>query len=197
MSLQNGTFSIFSIAPLDKEDETERKQILETRPWYLHPWISHIVTLLCGISLGFALRSLILQKQDTYETGFATDLAPARSSVGLVPYRFTGGLELNENDTLVRDTSGPQYAGTPSVEIDRNWDKMVLGLEVVLSGVEASTIEGDTIRDPDGRGLRLSVDVYHSLHCVNMVRKAVDFDYYHPGGKHPYFDRDHTEINAR
>jgi len=132
----------------------------------------------------------------TYANGFGTDLRTASLAVDLKKRSFTGGLSVDENNTLYRevDPARPQYAGTPSPEVDEAWDDVMLALEIVLTGDEAESVAGKTAEEPDQPGhWRFSLDVYHSLHCVNVVRKGLDPLYYHPDGKRAYFYRMHVD----
>ncbi|KAH6662291.1 hypothetical protein B0J14DRAFT_307939 [Halenospora varia] len=40
---------------------------------------------------------------------------------------------------------------------------------------------------------RISLDVYHSLHCLDTVRRGLDPHYYHPDMKLPYTYRMHID----
>ncbi|RMY99402.1 hypothetical protein D0860_08306 [Hortaea werneckii] len=82
----------------------------------------------------------------------------------------------------LRQPGQVQYVGRPAKQIDEAWERLLRGLEIVLDGPEAETIKGKTFEEPENKGWRLSMDMYHSLHCVNVVRRAIDFDHYSGDG---------------
>ncbi|KAE9367280.1 hypothetical protein N431DRAFT_472280 [Stipitochalara longipes BDJ] len=152
----------------------------------------------------FALLSIILaighwnpQKWSlgTFETGFKTDFGPIKSQIGIVKYQFTGGLHLDEHGTLQRevDPTQPQFVGEPSEAIDESWDDLLSVMEIIVKGSEADEVRGRTTQGQNEGEWRMSLDAYHSFHCLNSVRKAVDPQYYNPDGKHTYFYRRHLD----
>ncbi|KAH0541676.1 hypothetical protein FGG08_003839 [Glutinoglossum americanum] len=193
-SLEKGETDAF-INDVDKDPESHHHY----QPTQKHPWPWVFATLI----LSFLSLSLILKllggktcPARSYETGFSSDLEAIYPAVGLQKVHFTGGLSLTENKTLFRETvpGRVQYAGAPNAEIDEAWTDLLRGLEVVLEGDEAKTVAGKTMEEPEGGKWRLSLDMYHSLHCVNEVRKALDISYYHPPSHPPpYFYRTHVD----
>ncbi|KAH0548684.1 hypothetical protein GP486_007772 [Trichoglossum hirsutum] len=189
-SLEKGETDAF----IGGDPELTQRLAPQKRPW---PWM--LATFFLSV-LSIAL--LVKPLGDTkcpprnYATGFDTDLESVLPAVGLQKLRFTGGLTLAENKTLFREVvpGQVQYAGAPNAEIDKAWTDLLRGLEVVLEGDEARTVAGKTMEEPEGGKWRLSLDVYHSLHCVNEVRKALDMSYYHPPSHPaPYFYRIHVD----
>lgn len=182
-----------TVSFLEKDDEFQcpyhhQHSSIAKLPWI---WIASTVFFML-LSLTLTTKDLRISR--SFETGFATDLEAAWPSAELKQLSFTGGLLLDQNNTLYRQiVDGPQYAGAPSPEIDGSWDKLLGALEIVLEGEEAATIAGTTKLGPNGKGWQLSIDVYHSLHCVDVVRRGLDNQYYHPDGKFPYFYRDHLD----
>ncbi|QGA18663.1 hypothetical protein EYB26_006348 [Talaromyces marneffei] len=138
------------------------------------------------------------RKKGSYQFGFRTDFVPVKTTIALEEASFTGGLLYDENGTLYQevDSGQPQYVGLPGPHIDKAWKDLMNGLDVVIEGKEAEDagLLGLTIAEPDGKSFRLSLDVYHSLHCVNLVRQALDVNYYHRNGEGPHIYRLHTGI---
>ncbi|KIX93903.1 uncharacterized protein Z520_10240 [Fonsecaea multimorphosa CBS 102226] len=104
----------------------------------------------------------------------------AFGSIELKQVRFTGGLLVTENGTLYRpvDPNEPQYVGEPSPDIDRNWADLLYAPEVGLYGEDAAQLVGKTYQMPESGAYRSALDVFHTLHCVNEVRKELDNWYY-------------------
>ncbi|KAE8444808.1 hypothetical protein EG329_014268, partial [Mollisiaceae sp. DMI_Dod_QoI] len=93
----------------------------------------------------------------------------------------------------------PQYFGVPSAEIDGAWQTLLAGeflgvseeevaLNRELSGPEGFDESdrweggmvkvGGKIAGGSGSGYYIALDVFHSLHCLNAVRKELDKSYY-------------------
>ncbi|OJJ42268.1 hypothetical protein ASPZODRAFT_137405 [Penicilliopsis zonata CBS 506.65] len=175
---------------LPDEKPPRTKNQIFARQW---PWIlSTLFFALLSALLFFRLPS---SPYGSYEKGFSTDLKSIRSSIELQEVQFTGGLELDENGRLisVTDPGAPKYAGPPSPEIDDAWNELMLALDLDLSEDEAEGVKEWTMKGEDNAKYRVSLDMYHSLHCLNAIRKALDIDYYEPGKKHPYYYRLHID----
>ncbi|KAH8821798.1 hypothetical protein F5884DRAFT_769085 [Xylogone sp. PMI_703] len=145
----------------------------------LQQWIWQISTavLLCTtLALLYKIRKM---SSNTYENGFATDLKAITQHIELEKVVFTNEIELSADGHLVRvPGDGPQYVGDPSPEIDEAWANMLEGLNMDLSGEEANDIRGETYQWPGSDVFYSGVDVFHSLHCLNEIRKALHPDYY-------------------
>ncbi|TIC90053.1 hypothetical protein CH35J_012364 [Colletotrichum higginsianum] len=125
--------------------------------------------------------------------GFPTELDPVKSVLASETVRFTGGLHYHPNGTLYRETIAgePQYVGAPSPEVDLAWDTLLKGQYMNLNGNEASTMVGRTWKDDSGN-YEVALDVMHTLHCVNKIRKALDPEYYHES-ESPRIHRMHVD----
>ena len=107
---------------------------------------------------------------------------PAKQAMEAKRVQFKGELRFHDNGTMYRYTPGPTYFGPASQEIDDNWYKLLYARGVDLSEVEieAAGMKGKTWEEPMGGLWRTGLDVFHQLHCLNMVRKALDVTYYPP-----------------
>ncbi|KAG8164388.1 hypothetical protein KVR01_006306 [Diaporthe batatas] len=65
-----------------------------------------------------------------------------------------------------------RYTGPPSDDIERSWDDLMAAINFNVSGELASPVEGETFHYPDGHYL-LGLEVFHGLHCVNIMRRTV------------------------
>ncbi|KAH8805515.1 hypothetical protein F5884DRAFT_835828 [Xylogone sp. PMI_703] len=103
-----------------------------------------------------------------------------RSKIELVEIAFTGGIKLDrDNKTFYREKgTGTQYVGRPSPEIDQAWDNLLLGLNFDVSPGQVMHLQEETYKWPSDQQYFLGLDVFHSLHCLNRVRQALDVDYY-------------------
>ncbi|KAI9929378.1 hypothetical protein MW887_000847 [Aspergillus wentii] len=67
-----------------------------------------------------------------------------------------------------------KYQGKPSPEIDQAWNDLYPMTYSRITGHEAQKLINQTIpipNDPDG--YLISLDIFHQLHCLNMIRKKV------------------------
>ena len=85
-------------------------------------------------------------------------------------------------------------------------------MEVIVTGDDAKEVAGKTTQGQEEGEWRMSLDVYHSIHCLvsaflfvhrnilanrlyqNAVRKTIDPQYYNPDGKRKYYWRRHLGI---
>ncbi|KAL4938419.1 hypothetical protein BDV06DRAFT_56530 [Aspergillus oleicola] len=79
-----------------------------------------------------------------------------------------------------------RFRGTPSQEIDDAWDEITYaegGLvrltQDEVERVNASEFAAEYTEDMGG-GYIAGVEVFHQLHCLNMLRQATYWDYYAP-----------------
>ncbi|KAI0154554.1 hypothetical protein GGR57DRAFT_466020 [Xylariaceae sp. FL1272] len=149
------------------------------------------------IFLGLVLLSdnIRLRRKHTSKSAFSTDLTVAQHISELIEYRFTGGIQVDHNGSLYREVNPlePQYAGEPSPEIDKAWEDLLGATDLKLDMSDLYGAERASVHTADGKGVLITLDVYHSLHCLDLVRKAIDFRYYYPTGQVPYFYRSHLD----
>ncbi|KAM3073489.1 hypothetical protein ACMFMG_004613 [Clarireedia jacksonii] len=162
----------------------KRRRLVERLIWGL-------LIIFCLVVLFDNIR---LRQTQNCASAFNTDLTTAKHISELIEYRFTGGIQIDHEGKLYREVNPlePQYAGEPVPEIDKAWDDLLSAVDLGFDMDELHGAERTSVHTPDGKVL-ISLDVYHSLHCVNLVRKAIDFRYYHPTGQVPYFYRSHVD----
>ncbi|KAI0973469.1 hypothetical protein F4678DRAFT_426836 [Xylaria arbuscula] len=114
----------------------------------------------------------------SYARGFSTEIANALLGTHLKDTRFRGALTYNETGSLVidREPGESVWIGKPSTEMDELWNSLERANIIHLQGDEAKLVREDTAF-LDGRWIT-GVDVFHQLHCLNMVRKGLYPEHY-------------------
>jgi hypothetical protein len=113
-----------------------------------------------------------------------SDFASARSAIKYLTTQFTSSLEFRDPEHIYRvaDSSTPPYVGNSSKhEIDSSWDELILPADIDISDAEAAPLlaHGASIyRDPTTGKYRIELEVFHSLHCLNMLRMRIYSEQY-------------------
>ncbi|KAJ8132760.1 hypothetical protein O1611_g860 [Lasiodiplodia mahajangana] len=142
-------------------------------------WVAVTVVIwFISLLLTWKIASVVTRPRYDVSLGLNTELEPLKSQIEMQVIRFTGDLDWDENGTLIRTHPGPiEYVGDPTPEIDAAWEHLIFGEAVDLKGDEARTIEGTTFQKAGGWWV-LGIEVFHHLHCLNMIRKTLHLDYY-------------------
>ncbi|KAI1261337.1 hypothetical protein F5Y18DRAFT_401683 [Xylariaceae sp. FL1019] len=178
---------------LEDEAIMQRFQPRKSKRWPMIQYlIWGILAFLCLVLLSDNIR---LRRKQPSTSAFSTDLTVAQHTSELIESRYTGGIQVDQNGKLYREVnpSEPQYAGEPSPEIDKAWDDILGATDLRLDMDELYGAERNSVHTADGKGVLITLDVYHSLHCLDLVRRAIDFRYYYPTGEVPYFYRPHLD----
>ncbi|KAM3418540.1 hypothetical protein BST61_g4518 [Cercospora zeina] len=149
-----------------------------------------VVVAVVAFALGYATSFFVTErKAQTYSTEFA----PARSAVELEQVQFTGAPKFDDEGEPFFDYDQNQvlFSGTPTEAIDRAWDQLIERRYFIITNDEAREAWGpgyeQYYRFPDTPhhegGYVAGLDVLHTLHCVNMLRKALYKDHY---GEHTH-----------
>ncbi|KAK7923739.1 hypothetical protein PG985_007810 [Apiospora marii] len=130
-------------------------------PWVALPCIIVLVSICMAAYFHYQLRA---QLQKTIELPYTNHLIRYKRR----PFVIGLGDNLTE------------YEARPSPELDAKWDDLYSMGIVAISQEQASHLEEKTqplSHDPDNRYV-LGLDVFHDLHCLNMLRKHLLPDYY-------------------
>ncbi|KAI3323861.1 hypothetical protein HD806DRAFT_76421 [Xylariaceae sp. AK1471] len=95
-----------------------------------------------------------------------------------VEVTFTGALTYNSSGVLVNEYMPGQrrWVGEPTPNIDAAWDDLKEFWTVLLEGNEANNVRDQTLLQ-DGYWVT-GLDVFHQLHCLDSLRRAVYPDSY-------------------
>ncbi|KAL6824666.1 hypothetical protein J3E69DRAFT_367122 [Trichoderma sp. SZMC 28015] len=100
--------------------------------------------------------------------------AKADISAGLHTVRFDATIKFNDSHLAYRPPTEPAYVGQPSPEIDNNWENLLGAVNIFVTPSEQKLLGTELWLDP-ATGL---VTVFHDLHCLNMLRKALYIEHY-------------------
>lgn len=117
----------------------------------------------------------------TQPTFWPTDLDSMKPVVEYETIEYTGSLLYNTTSQRVyRNVSVDdiQFVGPPKPEIDAAWDKLLKDEWPVLTDEEAEPFLPELRRLPNDNRYHFEPDMFHSLHCLNALRQALDKDYY-------------------
>lgn len=152
--------------------------------WKLATFLLAIATLTQAALLVF------IASPDGEETRTAFPGAPNPYKKTIRSYTFA--LRASENGTLypVTDPSSPTYAGPPSPQIDQAWNQLMEPRYFKLTESEIAHLTSTDLDLPAPEplpqwagavpepGVYGGIDMLHSLHCVDSLRKALTPAYY-------------------
>ncbi|EMD91266.1 hypothetical protein COCC4DRAFT_155203 [Bipolaris maydis ATCC 48331] len=138
-------------------------------------------------------------KWGSFENGFVEERVVAPADIfELTQTVFTGGVDFTPDG---EEILGPSlYVGEPSPEIDAAWDAIIGGRThyFSISKEEAVALWGKDAhryKDRPQGGFTGTLDLFHCLHCLNQLRKALRRDIYpeekYRGMVHQYHCIDH------
>ncbi|KAK0718662.1 hypothetical protein B0T26DRAFT_713864 [Lasiosphaeria miniovina] len=181
------------------DDEPNNSRQAESRPpgylrFILRPAVAWTLTAIFA-SLSLMLAMVIDRdspvpsgKLGTFSAGYATDFATARKHIHVAQTRFTGGPAFDEKgDMYIPHPSPVLYVGDPAThpEVDYNWDNLTWGRYVLITREEAVSSWGEDIDsywDEQRGGYVAGFDLFHTLHCLNNLRKALNPGHYGSSG---------------
>ncbi|CAN8099688.1 unnamed protein product [Discula destructiva] len=135
---------------------------------------------------------LLLERPETwhfgsYETAFITDLQ-SLANIPLEIRRFGGSPLCDENGTVYAppvDGSWPESSdddfASRTMEADSNWSELLENRYFSVSEEEATDAWGEMRHeyvDLEEGGYTAALDVFHTLHCLNEIRMALQPDKY-------------------
>ncbi|KAF7187155.1 Cyclochlorotine biosynthesis protein R, partial [Pseudocercospora fuligena] len=109
-----------------------------------------------------------------------TDMADAWPAIEYEERTFTGALVYDPTRKRVvrKSDSDTDYFGPPSKELDDRWDDLLRNEFPIMTEDEAAPFIPELVRVPKTNQFHFEPDVFHALHCVNMVRKEVSKSLY-------------------
>ncbi|KAK3949211.1 hypothetical protein QBC32DRAFT_176948, partial [Pseudoneurospora amorphoporcata] len=178
--------------PLHPQQEKGQQQHEQQRRRSPLCWPSKALTFWIFMSLFFACTTTWLtaelhavRKEGSFAKGFRGELDAAKHLISVKTTLFGGSPRFKEDGTeYVPDMdrgnmNGEEhhgaYVGTPRREIDHNWALLHWGRFFLLTEEEAKSAWGDEYKEfwsPKHGGYVAALEVMHTLHCLDHIRKA-------------------------
>ncbi|KAI1496491.1 hypothetical protein F5X99DRAFT_400360 [Biscogniauxia marginata] len=144
-------------------DRIQRRCFHGSRIICATPWILLFTAVLLWTGHYFQLQA-------SYESSYQSPYSPAQH---LIQYE--------QRQFFTLSASNPNgYSGPPSPELDKNWEDLYSMGIVAISRDEAEKLPNKTSMLPHDEQQRyvVGLDVFHALHCLNMIRKLLHSEYY-------------------
>jgi hypothetical protein len=177
----------------DTEEQLSPSISSSTHRW---KWATYILAVLSATQFLLLVWPRHPQNpRNTYETGFPTDFNDAKPHIMLEERRFGSPIRATENGTLFRVENPDErpYTGDYQLEELRPaWDELIRERYFLFEESEIADMNEDTFQSnleplPQTRtniiipqtGIYGGVDMLHSLHCLDALRRRLK-----PGGHH-------------
>ncbi|CAK7221034.1 hypothetical protein SBRCBS47491_004389 [Sporothrix bragantina] len=109
------------------------------------------------------------------------ELAPVREHITPLDISFTGGVNFNEKGEMYKPHPGKDiYVGAGPL-VDKEWDVLTFGRYFIISDDEARETFGPGYKEyynEQFNGYVIGLDMFHTLHCLNNLRKLIHPEYY-------------------
>ncbi|EAA30500.3 hypothetical protein GE21DRAFT_10623 [Neurospora crassa] len=149
-----------------------------------------------------------VRKHGSFAQGFRSELDAAKHLIKVKTVDFGGSPRFKEDGTeyvpVPSDGEAAHYkayVGTPRREIDHNWALLHWGRFFLLTEQEAKSAWGDEYKQfwsPKHGGYVVALEVMHTLHCLDHIRKAFYPDHYPVDSDiHGTLHRDHCLDHLR
>ncbi|KXS98423.1 hypothetical protein AC578_1777, partial [Pseudocercospora eumusae] len=172
--------------------DEENGHDFDTRHSYAGTVLSAGFLLVVGLMSGIALDQYRTHTTTTiasYNHGFATEKLLPPGVTDLSIQKFVGGNPFflsNGTEVIQLDPRKPVYVGPPSPEIDDAWEYLIEARYFDIDAAEARMLWPDTYTNYNlhyANGTATDsylggFDTFHSLHCLNEIRKRLSPDYY-------------------
>ncbi|KAF2502890.1 hypothetical protein BU16DRAFT_554922 [Lophium mytilinum] len=159
--------------------------------WYFLKTYAPLVLLICVSGLfGVWLGNNWVLRPDRFCIRHTSQYSPIVKEVDLYyeTVRFNGSL-LKANI----------FRGPASPEVDAAWESLGVNYRAVVVPVDQATQSGirpDQVKVSQryGGGFPANVEGLHHLHCLNLLRKALtwNYEYYHKQGEGPFTNSDYV-----
>ncbi|OJI83749.1 hypothetical protein ASPTUDRAFT_122815 [Aspergillus tubingensis CBS 134.48] len=154
------------------EDEEESHSVSYSKRRFSYICILHVIIFLLCLSV--AMSGWMRHPATPTDLDCATQLSPYSPLVGLVEYediRFQGDLQ---------DVN--PWKGKPNPALDEAWENITHMWNIQVSGDDMLRMKKplNQVKAPPhlGDGYVGGIEVFHQLHCLNLIRQYTYYDYY-------------------
>ena len=184
----------------DCEKDTAEEESLSQRRLSRYGWQCSTFTLLVIATIQFFLllpsTYTLFHFKGPYETGFTTDFYDAKPHISLEQRQFSSGLRVSDNGTVYRaegKSGEAAYVGRDLEAVDKAWDELFGRRYFVLHDEEVAQFDREEpslpaleplvgIQSHTGHsGVFGGVEVLHSLHCLDALRRYINGQAHHHG----------------
>ncbi|EMF16825.1 uncharacterized protein SEPMUDRAFT_28993, partial [Sphaerulina musiva SO2202] len=105
--------------------------------------------------------------------GFPTDYGNLGDIIGFKEQKYSNPIVIAEDRSRLEiPWEDDRYASKPRYEVDRAWDELLSysGFNLSVTSPVAEPARGQTIEYDNGEKLLVGLEVFHGLHCLNMIR---------------------------
>ncbi|KAI9150630.1 hypothetical protein HJFPF1_10405 [Paramyrothecium foliicola] len=182
---------VYEAIPLDEEKQIARKRLpssygrtttfnSENRLWKILYWVCPVILFISSLALFAASYCLRYgQPSDLYYTQVFSPYSPAAEAVEYKTMRYDITPQMKQTD----------YVGY-GPEVDKAWDHITYDVGDQMISKEALArlgLDPKSLKVSDTKtgeeGYRVGIQVFHQLHCLNLLRQDSYRDYYsHHGG---------------
>ncbi|KAF2663827.1 hypothetical protein BT63DRAFT_460949 [Microthyrium microscopicum] len=171
------TYTDNSVHRLGGNDRKNWRQVAErVLPWLL------VLTFACTTIALLVSSSSEASDSCKERKGWTTDFMPATPAIEHEIVYFSGSPAIAENGSLFIPNPDPvRYIGEPNAEVDKNWDELTWGRYFLITEDEAKSAWGDDVGefwDEKQGGYVAGIDMFHTLHCVDQIRKLLHAPHY-------------------
>ncbi|KAI8947914.1 hypothetical protein F4801DRAFT_559103 [Xylaria longipes] len=158
-------------------------------PWLIIGTLWALSTILTVVTTAFITSKIqACDSLGSLSRGYLSDFAPARTAASSVQRTFTGSprFSMEKGEYIPSDSPSMSYIGS-TPEVDKAWAELAKNRYFLLTDAEAKETWGDGYTEfwNDQRGGYLGgLDMFHTLHCLDHLRKSFYPDKYVLDGIH-------------
>lgn len=164
----------------DEEDDPSyqrRRKHTLCSSWSCGKSIHLIVTAVLALALVYQQWRL---SYPLCQRGFSTDYANLGNIIGFKEQKYSNPIVISDDRSRLEiPWQDDRYSSKPRYEVDRAWDELLSysGFNLSVKSPNAEPALGQTI-EYDNEKVLVGLEVFHALHCLNMVRWGLYRDTY-------------------
>ncbi|MCJ1355240.1 MAG: hypothetical protein MMC33_005231 [Icmadophila ericetorum] len=165
-------------------DGTAKDKSMTVRvwPWKLSTVFFAVLSLVVFLE-SVSVRNFRSSFNETLSVDYqASDFPAAREAIETIQVKFTGNAAYHDDGTMYVPNPDPvKYVGEPSWEIDMAWHNLSGDRDFLITEAEAKELWPNDYPvhwHHEKGGYLVGLDMFHTLHCVNNIRRLFYPEYY-------------------